>query len=347
MQHRNFIESIGNTPLIYLESLSKLTGCEIFGKAEFMNPGGSVKDRAALGMILDAEAKGILKKGGLIVEGTAGNTGIGLALLGNILGYRVKLTVMTTQAQEKIDTLRGMGAEVILIPPAPYPDPANYRKVAERIAQEEGGYYINQFENPSNYLQHYKTTGREIWEQSDYEVTAFSCAVGTGGTLAGISKFLKEKNPKVQIGCVDPVGSSMYNYFTKGEVVVTPGESISEGIGQGVVTANVKPALVDYCWQLSDQTILNMVHYIVKTEGLFVGTSTAANICSAYLMAKKLGPGHKIVTILCDNGQKYVSKIFNESFLQTKNLKIDASPDHLFPVLDELALKQTSGVVRR
>jgi cysteine synthase len=344
MKQSNFIQSIGNTPLIYLESLSKLTGCEIYGKAEFMNPGGSVKDRAALGMILDAEAKGTLKKGGLIVEGTAGNTGIGLALLGNILGYRVKLTVMTTQSQEKIDTLRGMGAEVLLIPPAPYPDPANYRKVAERIAKEEGGLYINQFENPANYLQHYHTTGKEIWEQSNHEVTAFACAIGTGGTLAGISKFLKERNSKIQIGCVDPVGSAMYNYFTKGEATATPGESITEGIGQGVVTANVKPALVDHCFQLSDQVILNMVHYIVRAEGLFVGTSTAANLCSAYLMARKLGPGNKVITILCDNGQKYVSKIFNAPFLQTKSLSIDASPDHLFPVLDQVALNQTSSV---
>ena len=342
MKQLNFIQSIGNTPLIYLESLSKLTGCEIYGKAEFMNPGGSVKDRAALGMILDAEKNGTLKKGGLIVEGTAGNTGIGLALIANIRGYRVKLTVQSTQSQEKIDTLRGLGAEVVLVAPVDYPDPANYRKVAERIAREENGLYINQFENKSNYIAHYETTGREIWEQSDQKVTAFSCAIGTGGTLAGVSMFLKEKNPKIQIGCIDPMGSAMYNYFTRGEAVLSPGSSITEGIGQGVVTENVRPCKVDHCFQLDDQIILNMVHYIVRAEGLFVGSSTAANLCGAYLMAKKLGPHNRVVTILCDNGQKYVSKIFNPTFLQSKQLIIDASPDHLFPALDQIAAQQKS-----
>ncbi|MBS1958238.1 MAG: cysteine synthase A [Bdellovibrionales bacterium] len=342
MKKSNFIQSVGNTPLIYLESLSKLTGCEIYGKAEFMNPGGSVKDRAALGMIRQAEKDGRLKPGGLIVEGTSGNTGIGLALIGNILGYKTKITIPNNQAPEKIDTMRGMGAEVLLIPPATYPDPANYRKVAERIAKEEGGYYINQFDNQANYMAHYKTTGPEIWEQSDQQVTGFVCAIGTGGTLAGISKFLKEKNPKIQVGCTDPVGSSMYNYFTRGVAEVTPGETISEGIGQGVVTENVRPCEVDHAFQLSDQNILDMVHYIVRTEGLFVGSSTGANLCGAYLMARKLGPGNRIVTILCDSGQKYISKIFNPAFLQSKSLRLDGSGDHLFPALDQIAKSQTS-----
>jgi cysteine synthase A len=336
MKKKDFIESIGNTPLIYLPSLSELTGCEIYGKAEFMNPGGSVKDRAALGMIEDAESKGLLKKGGLIVEATAGNTGIGLTLIANIKGYRVKLLVPSTQSQEKIDTLRGMGAEVLVIPPAPYPDPKNYRILAGKIAAEEGGYYINQFENESNYVAHYKTTGPEIWEQTDHQVTGFACAIGSGGTLAGVSRYLKEMNPAVKIGCVDPAGSAMFNYFRKGELAVTPGDSITEGIGQGAATANVKPCLIDQIHSLSDQTILNMVHFIVQKEGIFLGSSSGANLCSAYLLAKKMGPGNRIVTILCDSGQKYVSKIYNPEFLKTRGLVASADPKNLFPELDRV-----------
>ena len=339
MKNHDFIASIGNTPLIYLNSLSKLTGAEVYGKAEFMNPGGSVKDRAALGMIEDAEKKGILKPGGLIVEGTAGNTGIGLALIGNIKGYKVKLLVPSSQSQEKIDTLRGVGAEVMVVAPAPYPDPKNYRIMAIDVAKESGGYYINQFENPANYEAHYRTTGPEIWEQTDHQISGFSCAIGSGGTLAGISKFLKEKNPKIQIGCIDPAGSAMNNYFNRGEAVTSPGESISEGIGQSAVTANVKPCIVDMSHELDDETILNMVHYIVKEDGLFLGSSSGANLCGAYLMAKKLGKGAKVVTILCDNGQKYVSKIFNPEFLKSKKLNVTGRAEDLFPKLDKLLQK--------
>jgi cysteine synthase A len=336
MIKKDFIDSIGNTPLLYLKSLSDITGCEIYGKAEFMNPGGSVKDRAALAMIRDAEKKGLLKKGGLIVEATAGNTGIGLALIGNILGYRTKFLVTENQAKEKIDTLRGMGAEVMVVPLAPYPDPKNYRILAAKIAEEEGGVYMNQFENESNYWMHYHTTGKEIWEQTDGQIDAFGCAVGTGGTLAGISRYLKEKNPAVKIGCTDPVGSAMFNYFKTGTASVVPGDSISEGIGQTFITANVKPALVDEAFQLSDEIITNMVHYIVKAEGIFSGSSSGANLCAAYLMAKKMGPGKKIVTILCDSGQKYVSKMFNPEFLASRGLKITGKAEDLFPALDRL-----------
>ncbi len=335
MQKKDFIDSIGNTPLIYIRSLSKLTGCDIYGKAEFMNPGGSIKDRAALGMIRDAEKRGLIKKGGLIVEGTAGNTGIGLALIGNVLGYRTKFLVPSSQAQEKIDTIRGMGSEVMVVPPAPYPEPGNYRVLAAKIAQEEGGYYINQFENPSNHEVHYQTTAREIWEQTEKGINGFSAAIGSGGTLAGISRFMKEQNPKIQIDCVDPVGSAMYSYFTKGCADMTPGESITEGIGQGAITENVKPCRVDKAYQISDEIIINMVHYIVKNDGLFMGSSTGANLCGAYLLAKRMGPGNRIVSILCDSGQKYISKIYNPGFLKERGLKITGLENDLFPALDK------------
>jgi cysteine synthase A len=335
MQKKDFIQSVGNTPLIYLDSLSRITGCEIFGKAEFMNPGGSVKDRAALGMIEDAETKGLLKKGGTIIEATAGNTGIGLALIGNIKGYKVKLFVPSNQSKEKVDTLRGMGAEVILIPPAPYPSPENYRIIAGEVAKKEGAYFINQFENEANYLAHYRTTGPEIWEQTDRKVTGFACAIGSGGTLAGVSMFLKEQNPGVKIGCVDPAGSAMNNYFNRGVAEVSPGDSITEGIGQGAVTANVRPCRVDQCHLVEDEIIVNMVHYIIKREGIFLGSSSGANLCAAYLLARKLGPGNRIVTILCDSGQKYVSKIYNPEFLAGRNLRVTGSEDSVFPLLDQ------------
>ena len=334
MKKNDFIDSIGNTPLIYIRSLSRLTGCDIYGKAEFMNPGGSVKDRAALGMIRDAEKRGMIKKGGLIVEGTAGNTGIGLALIANVLGYRTKFLIPSTNSQEKIDTIRGMGAEVMIIPPAPYPEPGNYRIMSARIAKEEGGYYINQFENPSNYEAHYQTTAPEIWEQTEKGITGFACAIGSGGTLAGISKFLKEKNPKIQIDCVDPAGSAMASYFNTGVATISEGESISEGIGQGIVTENVRPCKVDRAYQVNDQTIVNMVHYIVKNDGIFLGSSSGANLCGAYLLAKRMGPGNRIVTILCDSGQKYISKVYNPTFLASKGLKITGLENDLFPALD-------------
>jgi cysteine synthase A len=244
--------------------------------------------------------------------------------------------VPSTQSQEKVDTLRGMGAEVVVVPPAPYPDPKNYRMIAARMAEEEGGYYINQFENESNYLAHYRTTGPEIWHQTDGTVDGFACAIGSGGTLAGVSVYLKEKNPRIQIGCADPVGSAMHSYFTRGVAEVSPGETISEGIGQGAITANVRPCKVDQSHQLPDQTILNMVHYIVRKEGIFLGSSSGANLCAAYLLAKKLGPGKRIVTILCDSGQKYISKVYNPEFLAQKGLRASANPSDLFPGLDAL-----------
>ena len=333
--NHDFIQSIGNTPLIYLRSLSKLTGCEVYGKAEFMNPGGSVKDRAALSMIEDAEKKGILKKGDTIIEATSGNTGIALALIANVKGYKMKIFIPSNQAQEKIDTMRGMGAEVITIAPAPYPDPKNYRMIAAETAKNEGAYFINQFENTSNMDAHYRTTGPEIWEQTDHQITGFSCAIGSGGTLAGISRYLKEKNPKIKISCVDPVGSAMHNWFSKGEAVVTPGESVVEGISQSAITANVKPCLVDESYCIPDAIFLNMVHYIIREEGLFLGSSSAVNLCGAYLMAKKLGKG-KVVTILADSGQKYVSKLYNPEFIKEKGYTVTGKAEDLFPALDAL-----------
>ena len=337
MQKPDFIQSIGQTPLLFLKSLSEETGCEIYGKAEFMNPGGSVKDRAAFGMILDAEKKGLLKKDGLIVEATSGNTGISLALIANVKGYRMKILIPSNQAQEKVDTMRGLGAEVMVVPPAPYPDPKNYRMIAAQIAKDEGGIFINQFENESNYQQHYLTTGPEIWEQTEKKVDGFICAIGSGGTLGGISKYLKEQNQKIQIGCADIVGSAMYQYFKNGVAELSPGESAAEGIGQSAVTANVRPCQVDHAFLLSDEIIHNMTHFIVKTEGLFLGSSSGANLSGAYLLAKKLGPGHRIVTILCDSGQKYISKCYNPEFLKQRGLHITGKAEDLFPMLEALS----------
>jgi len=229
-----------------------------------------------------------------------------------------------------------MGAEVMVVPPATYPDPKNYRIIAAEVAKAEGGVYLNQFENESNYWIHYHTTGKEIWEQTNGKINSFACAIGTGGTLSGISKYLREKNPKVKIGCSDPVGSAMYQYFKTGKAVITPGESISEGIAQTFVTANVKPAHVDECFLLSDENIVNMAHYIVRKEGIFLGSSSGANLCAAYLMAKKMGPGNKIVTILCDSGQKYISKIYNPEFLKGRGLHITGKAEDLFPALNAL-----------
>lgn len=336
MINKGYIASIGNTPLIYMKALSEITGCEIYGKAEFMNPGGSVKDRAALGMIEDAEKKGLIQKGGLIIEATSGNTGIGLAPIANIKGYKLKIYMPSNQAQEKVDTMRGLGAEVVLIEPAPYPDPKNYRMVAAKDAEASGAYYVNQFENLANCQAHYQTTGPELWEQTDHGISGFICAVGTGGTLAGVSQYLKEKNANIQIGCVDPAGSAMNQFFRTGTAVVSPGETISEGIGQSFATANVKQCRVDFSYEVTDQAIVDMVFYTIKTEGLFLATSSGANLCGAYLMAKRLGPGHKIVTLLCDNGQKYVSKLYNETFLNEKKLKSTGLASDLFPALNTL-----------
>ncbi len=334
MLKKDFIQSVGNTPLMYIRSLSEMTGCEIYGKAEFMNPGGSVKDRAALGMIRDAEEKGLIRPGGLIIEATAGNTGIGLALIANIRGYRTKLFVPDSQSKEKIDTLRGMGAEVIVVPSAPYPSPGNYRIIAQETAKREGAFYLNQFENEANWRAHYESTGPEIWEQTDHEVNGFACAIGSGGTLAGVSMYLKEKNPAIRIGCVDPAGSAMHNWFSRGVAEVSQGDTMTEGIGQAAVTANVRPCRVDYSTELPDEIIVNMVHYIVRKEGIFLGSSSGANLCGAYLLARKMGPGNKIVTILCDSGQKYVSKVYRPEFLNERGLKITGEAKDLFPALD-------------
>jgi cysteine synthase len=334
----DFISSIGNTPLLTLDALSKIAGSKIYGKAEFMNPGGSVKDRAALGMIEDAEKKGLLKKGDLIVEGTAGNTGIALALIGNIKGYRTKFVIADCNSKEKIDTIRGMGAEVVVVPFYSWPDPKNYQKIAERLAKEEGGYFINQFDNLSNLQAHYSTTAPEIWNQTDGKVTTFVCALGSGGTYAGVSRYLKEKNSKVHLGFVDPAGSAMHSYFTSGKAALSEGDTISEGIGQGRVTANVEPSIrPNFSAILSDALIVGMAQTIVRMEGLFLGGSAAANVCGAYLAAKTFGPNQKIVTILCDSGQKYVSKIYNEDFLKQRGLHDVPTGDRLFKALDELS----------
>ncbi len=347
---KNFIDLIGNTPLFYIKSLSDLTGCEIYGKAEFMNPGGSIKDRAALGIIEDAEKKGLLKPGGLIVEGTTGNTGIGLALIGNIKGYRTKIIIPNTQAPEKVDVIRGMGAEVLFVPSEPWPSPENYQNIAKRIAEEEGGFYANQFDNIANTEAHFKTTGPEIWSQTQGGIDAFICAMGTGGTLSGISTYLKSKNPGVQIGVVDiEKNSAMYSHFVHGKVEFESGETIVEGIGQGRVCENVRPAQVDFGYHVDDQTILDMVNAMIKHEGLFIATSTGANLCGAYLAAKRLGPGKRIVTILCDSGQKYASKIFNPKILAQKGLSVRNDLHTVTESLDRVFSKeqQVSGKAPR
>ncbi len=334
----DFISSIGNTPLLSLEKLSSIAGSEILGKAEFMNPGGSVKDRAALFMIEEAESQGLLKKGDLIVEGTAGNTGIALALIGNIKGYRTKFVVSDTNSKEKMDTMRGMGAEVVVVPFFPWPDPRNYQKIAKRLAEEEGGYFINQFDNLSNFNAHYKTTGPEIWKQTGGQVTSFVCSIGSGGTYAGVTKYLQALNPKIRFGFVDPHGSGMHSYFTTGTAASSEGDTISEGIGQGRVTANVEPSVKPHFSSvLDDALIVGMAQTIVKMEGLFLGGSAAANVCGAYLAAKAFGPNQKIVTILCDSGQKYVSKIFNPDFLKKNGLGDAPTGSKLFEALDRLA----------
>ncbi len=326
-----FADTIGNTPLIRLRQVSDETGCEIFGKAEFLNPGGSVKDRAALFMIKDAEARGALKPGGLIVEGTAGNTGIGLALCGNARGYRTLIVIPETQSQEKKDMLRLCGAELMEVPAVPFKDPNNYVHVAERMAQEKaatepnGVIYANQWDNTANRRSHYEGTGPEILEQTGGKLDGFICAVGTGGTLAGISMFMKEKKPDVVIGLADPLGASLYSYFTTGELK-GEGSSITEGIGQGRITGNLEDIVVDEPFQIPDEEALPYVFDLLRHEGLCLGGSSAINIGGAVRLAKKLGPGHTIVTILADYGTRYQSKLFNPVFLKEKGLPV---PDWL------------------
>ena len=323
--HNNMIDAIGNTPLIKLKKASELTGCNILGKAEFMNPGQSVKDRAALQIIRNAEAKGQLKQGGTIVEGTAGNTGIGIALVANALGYNSVIVIPETQSQEKKDMLRLCGAELIEVPAVPYKDDNNYVKYSGRLAEklasesENGAIWANQFDNTANRDAHIMTTGPEVWSQTEGKVDGFTCAIGTGGTLAGTGMFLKEKNNDIQIAAADPMGAAMYHWYKHGELK-SEGTSITEGIGQGRVTANLVDAPIDDAYQISDEEALPIVFDLLKHEGLCLGGSSGINIAGAMRMAENLGPGHTIVTILCDYGTRYQSKLFNSAFLKEKNL---------------------------
>jgi cysteine synthase A len=326
MDVRNgFLETIGNTPMIRLARASDETGCEILGKAEFLNPGSSVKDRAALYIVRDAEERGVLEPGGVIVEGTAGNTGIGLALVANAKGYRTVIVIPETQSQEKKDMLRLCGAEVREVPAVPYKDPNNYVKLSGRLAEElaksepHGAIWANQFDNVANRRGHYLTTGPEIWRQTDGKVDAFICAVGTGGTLAGVGMYLKEQNPNVTIGIADPMGAALYHYYKHGELKAE-GESITEGIGQGRITANLKDAPVDEAYQIRDEEALPIAFDLLKHEGLCLGGSSGINVAGAIRLARDLGPGHIIVTVLCDYGNRYQSKMFNPTFLREKGL---------------------------
>jgi cysteine synthase A len=315
-----FIATIGNTPLIRLHSFSKETGCEILGKAEFLNPGGSVKDRAALYIIQDAEAKGLLKPGGTVVEGTAGNTGIGLAHICNAKGYRCLIIIPDTQSQEKIDLLRTLGAEVRTVPAVPYKDPNNYVKLSGRIAQElENAIWANQFDNLANRLAHYETTGAEIWRQTNGRLDAWVAATGTGGTYAGVALYLKEKNPQIQCVVADPLGSGLYSYVKTGEITLE-GSSITEGIGNSRITANMQDVPMDDAVQIPDPEAIAVVYQLLRQDGLFMGGSVGINVAAAVAVAKKLGPGHTIVTVLCDGGARYQSRLYNPDWLAGKGL---------------------------
>jgi len=321
------VDAIGNTPMIRLKKASEETGCEILGKCEFLNPGQSVKDRAALYIIKDAVAKGDLKPGGVIVEGTAGNTGIGLALVGNALGFRSVIVIPETQSQEKKDMLRLCGAELIEVPAVPYKDPNNYVKYSGRLAEElaakepNGAIWANQFDNVANRLAHIETTGPEIWKQTDGKVDGFICAVGTGGTLAGTGMALKEKNKDIQIGLADPMGAALFNFYKNGELKAE-GSSITEGIGQGRITANLEDAPIDHPFQIPDSEALTICFDLLSDEGLCLGGSSGINIAGAIRLAKEMGPGHTIVTILCDYGTRYQSKMFNPAFLKEQGLPV-------------------------
>ncbi|HMR29770.1 MAG TPA: cysteine synthase A [Geminicoccaceae bacterium] len=320
-----FVDLIGNTPLVRLNKASELTGCEILGKCEFLNPGGSIKDRAALAIVKDAEARGLLKPGGVIVEGTAGNTGIGLGLVGNVRGYRTVIVMPETQSEEKKDMLRLIGCDLRLVPAVPYRDPNNYVKYSGRLAAElaesepNGAIWANQFDNTANRRGHYETTGPEIWEQTAGEVDAFTCAVGSGGTLGGVGMFLKERNPAVRIVCADPMGAALYNFYKHGELKAE-GSSITEGIGQGRITANLEGAPVDDAVQITDAEALPIIFDLVIEEGLVLGGSSGINVAGAIRVARDLGPGHTVVTVLCDYGNRYQSKLFNPAFLRERGL---------------------------
>ena len=318
-----FVGTVGNTPLIRLNSFSEETECEILGKAEFLNPGGSVKDRAALYIIQDAEEKGLLKPGGTVVEGTAGNTGIGLAHVCNAKGYKCLVVIPDTQSQEKIDALRTLGAEVRTVPAVPYKDPNNYVRLSGRLAAEmENAIWANQFDNLANRRSHYETTGPEIWQQTDGKVDAWVTSTGTGGTLAGVAMYLKEKKPTIKNILADPMGSALYSYIKTGENR-SEGSSITEGIGNSRVTANMEGAPIDDAIRVDDHECVKIVYRLLKEEGLFVGGSTGINVAAAVALAKQLGPGHTIVTILCDSGGRYQSRLFNREWLAAKNLLPD------------------------
>jgi len=327
MIRSDFLDAVGNTPLIKLRKASELTGCNILGKAEFMNPGGSVKDRAAKAIVLDAEARGLLRPGGVIVEGTAGNTGIGLALVANSLGYRTVIVIPETQSQEKKDMLRLCGADLREVPAVPYRDENNYVKFSGRLAEElakteaNGAIWANQFDNVANRKGHYENTGPEIFEQTNGNVDAFICAVGTGGTLAGTGLALKERNPKIIISLADPLGAALHSFYTTGELS-SWGGSITEGIGQGRITANLEDAPVDQSFQIPDEEALPICFDLLKEEGLCLGGSSGINVAGAIRLAQELGPGKTIVTILADSGVRYQSKLFNPVFLREKGLPV-------------------------
>lgn len=318
-----FIGTVGNTPLIRLDSFCEETGCEILGKAEFLNPGGSVKDRAALYIIQDAEEKGLLKPGGTVVEGTAGNTGIGLAHICNAKGYKCLIIIPDTQSQEKMDLLRTLGAEVRPVPAVPYRDPNNYVRLSGRIAEEmENAIWANQFDNLANRQSHYETTGPEIWAQTEGKIDAWVAATGTGGTYAGVALLLKEKNPAVKCVLADPMGSGLYSYAKTGQITIE-GSSITEGIGNSRVTANMENVPIDDALQIDDHEALRVVYQLLRKDGLFMGGSVGINVGAAVALAKQMGPGHTIVTVLCDGGARYQSRLFNREWLAEKDLLID------------------------
>jgi cysteine synthase A len=324
---QSVLDAIGNTPLIRLRRASEATGCEIYGKAEFMNPGASVKDRAALFIVRDAERRGLLRPGGRIVEGTAGNTGIGLAMVGAACGYRTTIVIPRTQSQEKKDAIRLLGAELVEVDAVPYSNPNNYVRYSGRLAEElaakepAGAIWANQFDNVANRQAHVETTGPEIWEQTGGKVDGFICAVGSGGTLAGVAEALRARNPDIKIGLADPHGAALYSWYADGELK-SDGTSISEGIGQGRITANLEGLKVDHPYRIDDVEMLNVIFDMVEHEGLVMGGSTGINVAGAMRMARELGPGHTIVTILCDQGARYQSKIFNPAFLKERDFPV-------------------------
>jgi len=321
---QGFIDTVGDTPMIRLATLSDATGCEILGKAEFLNPGGSIKDRAALWMIAAAEADGSLQPGGTVVEGTAGNTGIGIAHICNVRGYTCVIYMPDNQSQEKVDILRTLGAEVRVVKTVPYKDAMNYQKQAGRYAaQLPGAVWANQFDNVANRRAHYESTGPEIWRQTDAGVDAFTCAVGTGGTLAGVSQYLKQCNPNIKIVLADPPGSALYSYIKTGAADMSPGPSITEGIGNSRVTDNLAGAAIDDAIQISDQDSVTMVYRMLRDEGWFFGSSTGLNLAAAVRVARDMGPRHTIVTVLCDGGGKYQSRLFNRAWLAERGLSPD------------------------